>query len=63
MAVNVIWSSESGGDPILTTVNHGNASNGSTTSVQTIFLRHDGANIITDVGFYIRQFSGTYRPG
>lgn len=58
--VNVIWSLSNGGSSITSTINHGNVSNGQKTSVQTIYIRHDGSSQITDVGFYIRQFSGTY---
>lgn len=60
MALNIVWSYSNGGDPITTIVDHGNASNGSETTYKEIFLRHDGANSITEAGLYIREFSGTY---
>lgn len=60
MSVNVIWSYTNGGDSISSTIDHGNASNGDTTTGLELFLRHDGDNEITSVGLYIRDFSGTY---
>lgn len=60
MAVNVIWSYTNGGEAISAIINHGNAANGDTTTVKEIFLRHDGSNEITNVGIYVRDYSGTY---
>lgn len=61
MSVGIIWSLTNGGTAISTTVDHGNASNGATTTAKEFFIRHDGANEITGVGFYVRQFSSTYQ--
>lgn len=60
MAVNVIFSTTNGGTSLVETVSHGNASNGDTTTAQTLYLRHDGDNDITGVKMFIREFSGTY---
>lgn len=60
MSVNIIWSLTNGGVAITDTLDHGNSANGDMTSEQEIFIRHDGSQPITNVGFYIRQLSGTY---
>jgi len=60
MSVNVIWSYTNGGTAISDLINHGNIANGNTSTAKTIYLRHDGASEITNVGVYIRQYSGTY---
>lgn len=60
MSVNIIWSLINGGEPILSTIDHGNYSNGASTSDLEVFVRHDGANDITDAALYMRQFSGSY---
>lgn len=61
MAVNVIWSLTNGGDAISTNLDYGlTLSNGQTGSSQTLYLRHDGTNPITDVGLFVRQYSATY---
>lgn len=60
MAVNVIFSLTNGGEAISDIVDHGNVSNGSASSDLELYLRHDGANSITNAGLYIRQKSGTY---
>ena len=60
MSVNIIWSLTNGGDPISTVLDHGNNSNGDTTTGMELFVRHDGINAITNVGLYMRAYSGTY---
>ena len=58
--VNIIFSTTTGGPAITTTVDHGNASNGETTTEVQLALRHDGVNEITDASLYIREYGGTY---
>jgi hypothetical protein len=60
MSVSIIWSLTNGGSAISNYVDHGDLSNGSSSSGQEIFVRHDGTAKITDVAFYIREYSGTY---
>ena len=60
MAVYIIWSLTNGGIAISDTIDHGSAANGSETTEKEFFVRHNGNNSITNVGLYIRQFSGTY---
>ena len=60
MSINIIFSLTEGGSPLTSTVDHGNAANGDSTTAKTVFLRHDGASEITSVGLYLRQYSGTY---
>lgn len=60
MAVTLTWSSTNGGAAIVSPLDHGDSSNGSETTAQEVFLRHDGANSITSVGFYIRAYTGSY---
>lgn len=56
----IVWSYTQGGSAITDEVDHGDVSNSSTTTPQTLYVRHTYANEITDVGLYIREFSGTY---
>ena len=58
--VSVIWSTTNGGTAISSNVDLGSKANGEVSTDQTIHLRHDGANVITGVGLYIREFSGAY---
>lgn len=58
--VNIIWSFEPGGNAIEDYVDHGDISNGSNSGGRIIYVRHDGENAITDVGFFIREYTGTY---
>lgn len=60
MSVSIIWSTSAGGTGISDIVDHGSAENGGQTTDQEIFIRHDGDNPITNVGFYIRKYSGNY---
>lgn len=60
MAVSIIWSLTNGGESISDLIDHGNLSNGSQSGGQTIYIRHDGTNKITNVGLYMRAYSGVY---
>lgn len=60
MPTSLIFSTTNGGSAISTTVDLGSKANGEVSSTQTIYLRHDGAAVITNVGLYIREFTGTY---
>lgn len=59
MAVSITWSNTAGGGGI-TGVSHGSSSNGSNTTAQQVFIRHDGSNPITGCAFYFAQKSGSY---
>lgn len=59
MTVAIIWSLTNSGTAI-TEVDHGGALNGADTVGVELFVRHDGVNEITDVGFYLAEFAGTY---
>lgn len=59
MTVAITWSLTNGGAAI-TSVDHGGALNGADTTGVELFLRHDGANEITNVGFYLAEYAGTY---
>lgn len=59
MAVSITWSLTANGSGI-TLVDHGNAANGQNTTAKQVFLRHDGANEITNCAFYTQQKSGSY---
>ena len=58
--VNVTWSLINNGPQVPSFIDHGDISNGQTTTPVTLYLRHDGINPITNVGLYVREFSGTY---
>ena len=60
MPVSLTLSSTSNGTSMDEPLDYGNKPNGQTTSTQTIYIRHDGAASITDVGFYIDTYSGAY---
>jgi len=60
LAVNITFSSTNNGSAIAGTLDHGNSSNGSSTTAEEIFIRHNGESSITGVALYIREFSGTY---
>jgi hypothetical protein len=59
MPVSITWSTSDNGSAI-SSVNHGNTANGSNTTAQQIFIRHDGGNPITGCAFYFGQKGGTY---
>lgn len=59
MAVNIVFSTTNGGSSI-TTLSHGNSSPGSNTTAQTLYIRHDGTNPITNCKLYMAQKSGAY---
>lgn len=60
MSVNIIWSLTEGGDPISSTIDHGDYANGEETDSTKLWIRHDGGAAITNVGVYIRTYTGTY---
>jgi hypothetical protein len=63
MSVNIIWSLTNGGDPATSVIDHGNVGNGATSTALEVFVRHDGGNEITNVGLFVRRFTGTYSGG
>jgi len=58
MVVSITWSLSSGGAAASSPQNHGTVGNGDTGSALDLYIRHDGSNEITGVGFYIRAYSG-----
>lgn len=60
MSISVTFSSTSGGLAISEPLSHGSKGAGNSTTAQTIFLRHDGNNPITNCKLYIKQKSGSY---
>lgn len=58
--MSIIFSLTNGGAQIETLLDHGNASNGSSSTAIEVFIRHDYSNPITNVGLYLRQVSSTY---
>lgn len=60
MAVNITWSATENGTQISDPLDHGQKENGEITDVESIFLRHDGANQITNARMYIDEKSGVY---
>lgn len=59
MSVSITWSSTNGGNSI-SEVDEGSAGNGSNTSGQEIYLRHNGSNAITDCALYLLSISDSY---
>lgn len=54
MSVAIIWSTTNGGDAISESLDHGgDAAPGSTLDSQTIYLRHDGDNVIFNCKLYV----------
>ena len=60
MAITVTFSLTNGGAAISSAIDHGSLGNGDVGSATELFVRHDGANPITNAGFYVREYSGTY---
>jgi hypothetical protein len=60
MTVGLIFSITNGGTALDADISCGNLSNGSATSAQTIYVRHNGVSSITGVKFYIRTYTGSY---
>lgn len=60
MSVQIVWSTELGGNSIAEPLNHGDNIATSITDPQTIFIRHTGSNPITSCSFYTRQWATTY---
>ncbi len=63
MTVAIIFSLTNGGSAMADPLDHGSAAAGADLSDQEIFIRHDGTNQITDVGFYAAEKSGSYGGG
>jgi hypothetical protein len=61
MSVNIIWSDTNGGAALSAQIDHGEVDNGEASTEQELFVRHDGTAEITNVGFFIRSYSGTYQ--
>lgn len=59
MTVSITFSATNGGSAI-TSLDNGSAAADSNTTEQEIFIRHDGANQISNCGFYLAAKSGTY---
>ena len=59
----VTFSTTNGGVAISGTRNLGNAANAQKTTASVLYLRHDASNALTNVGFYLDEFSGTYTGG
>jgi hypothetical protein len=60
MVVSITWSASEGGTAIPEPLDHGNIANGTQSTAQDLFVRHDGTNPITSVGYYAQAFSGDY---
>ncbi len=58
--VGIVWSTTNGGDAVSTTIDHGDKTNGETSTYQEVFLRHTGVNPITSCQLYIRPVSDGY---
>lgn len=56
---SITFSATNGGSSI-TSADEGNAANGASTSGTTLYLRHDATNPLTNIGFYMDAYSGTY---
>lgn len=52
MSVNITWSSTNGGTG-LTSISHGSGADNTILANQTIYIRHDGVNSITNCKLYI----------
>jgi len=59
MAITVSWSLTNGGTEI-DSLDHGSAGNGTSSTVKTIHLRHNGVYSITECGIYIRAIPTGY---
>jgi hypothetical protein len=59
MSVDITWSESQGGAAITPPLSWGSIGNG-TSSEDELFLRHDGLEKITDAGFYIQAYTGSY---
>lgn len=63
MTVGILFSTTNGGTALTDDQDMGSGSNGDTITAQTIYLRHDGANNITNVRFYLRAYASSYTGG
>jgi hypothetical protein len=53
MAVTITWSSTNGGTQITAPLDHGGQDAGNTLPTQTVYVRHDGVNDITNCKLYL----------
>ena len=60
MTVIVTWSSTNGGSSLNNDLDHGGAGNNAETPVETIYLRHNGNNSITDCKLLISSINERY---
>lgn len=60
MPVNFVLSSENGGSALEEPYSLGAKANGQATDALTLYLRHDGADSVTDMAFYIDEYDGAY---
>ena len=60
MPVSFVLSSENGGTALEAPYNLGAKANGQATDALTLYLRHDGADSVTDMAFYIVEYSDVY---
>lgn len=60
MVVSITWSSTEGGTAIPEPLDHGNIANGTQGTTKDLYVRHNGTNPITSVGYYMQAFSGDY---
>jgi hypothetical protein len=63
MAISVTFSSSNGGLGLSAPVDHGNIANGSTTTPQTIYIRHDGVNPITSTTVFCTSVDNSEYAG
>jgi hypothetical protein len=61
--VSIVWSITNGGVALSSVLDAGSKANGETTDSTELFLRHNGSNVITAVGLYVREYTGTYSGG
>ncbi len=70
MPVSITFSTTENGSQVAeslggggTGVDHGTDTNGTILAQRELWIRHDGTNPITNVGFYIAEYSGAYGGG
>lgn len=61
--IQIVWSLENGGSSLDEPLDHGNNAGSNITTAQTIYVRHNGENKITNCGIYLRAFSGSTGDG
>ena len=63
MAVTITWSSTNGGAQITAPLDHGGADGGNTLPTQTVYVRHNGINDITNCKLYLGPRYNGYSGG